>query len=112
MNLILNDIQLPKSVGARWSNYDILDLDTGDYFNFVEGTKIQNVKVFAGKGVKSPFRDAKKYANLYGGNPEDWQHVKGIAILDTDDGPIKAEVHWVQCPGIGKFDMFVKGWLE
>lgn len=112
LNLILNDIQLPKSVGARWSNYDIMDLDTRDYFKFVEGTKIQNVEVFAGKGVKTPFRDAKKYAKLYGGKPEDWKHVKGIALLDTDDGPMKAEIHWVQCPGIGKFDMFVKEWLE
>ncbi len=85
-----------------------MDLDTGEIFHFVEGTKIQNVEVFAGKGTKTIFRKADKFAARYGGNAEDWQHAKGF----TADGDQRAEVHWVQCANIGKFEFFVKEWLD
>lgn len=108
----LDDIEIYRSIGAKSKNYDIMDLTTGEMFNFVEGTKIQNVEVFAGKGTNTIYRNANKYVKKYGGNAEDWQHVKGIGWLETFDGEIKAEVHWSQCENIGKFDFFVKRWLE
>lgn len=108
----LDDIVIGRSVGAKAKNYDILDLETGEYFKFAEGTRIQNVEVFAGKGTKSVLKIAEKYADRHGGNPEDWQHVKGHAVLATDDGDRKAEVHWMQCEGIGKYDFFVKKWED
>ena len=49
----VQDIVIGRSVGAKAKNYVILDPDTGELFNFVEGTKIQNAQVFAGKAVKS-----------------------------------------------------------
>lgn len=112
LNLILNDIQLPKSVGARWSNYDIIYMETGEHFKFAEGTRLQNVQIFAGKGVKSPFRKAEKYARLYGGDPKDWQHVKAIAYVETNDGIRKADVHWFQCQNVGKVRFKIKEWLD
>lgn len=108
----VKDIQIPKSIGARWSNYDIIDTGTGEKYRFTEGTRLQDVEVFAGKGVKTPFRKARKYANLYGGNPEDWQHVKAVAIINTPDGDRKAEIHWFQCAKVGKFRFKVKRWLD
>lgn len=108
----LDDIVIGRSVGAKASNYSAMDLDTGEYFKFVEGTKIQNPEVFAGKGTNKELKIAEKYANKYGGAPEDWQHVKGYGVLETEDGDRKAEVHWMQCEGIGKYDFFVKEWLE
>lgn len=87
-------------------------MQSGEFFSFAEGTKIQNVEVFAGKGVKTEYRNAQKYVDKYGGKLEDWQHVKGTGILSTSDGDIKAEVHWSQCEGIGKVDFFVKRWIE
>lgn len=89
-----------------------MDLKTGEKFYFVEGSKIQNVEVFAGKGSGYVFRKAEKYALLHGGDPKDWQHVKGVGVLDVYGDEVKANVHWVQCSGIGKFDFFVKEWLE
>lgn len=106
------DIIIGRSVGAKARNYEVMDLDTGEMFHFAEGTKIQDVEVFAGKGVKSPFRKAEKYANRYGGKPEDWQHAKGFCVLATPEGDREAEVHWVQCSGVGKFEFFVKEWLD
>lgn len=106
------DIIIGRSVGAKARNYEVMDLDTGEMFHFAEGTKIQDVEVFAGKGVKSPFRKAEKYADRYGGKPEDWQHAKGFGVLATPEGDREAEVHWVQCSGVGKFEFFVKEWLD
>lgn len=105
-------IEIGRSLGAKAANYDVMDLDTGEMFTFAEGTKIQDVQVFAGKGSRVVYRRAAKYADLYGGKPEDWQHVKGFGVLSTPDGDREAEVHWSQCEGIGKFDFFVKEWLD
>lgn len=107
-----SDIIIGKSVGAKALNYDVMDLDTGEIFHFVEGSKIQNVEVFAGKGTRVTFRKAEKFAARYGGDPKDWQHVKGFGVLATDEGDRDAEVHWVQCADIGKFEFFVKEWLD
>lgn len=111
-NLKLADIQIHRSVGAKAKNYDVMDLATGEKYHFAEGTKLQNVEVFAGKGTRTIFRKAGEYAERYGGNAKDWQHVKGFGILDTPDGDRDVEVHWVQCQGIGKHDFFIKRWLD
>lgn len=108
----LDDIAIEKSLGAKAKNYDVMDLSTGELFHFAEGTHIRDVTVFAGKGSRTAFRKADKYASRYGGDPADWQHVKGKGVLDTPDGDRAAEVHWVQCSGIGKFEFFIKEWLE
>ena len=108
----LDDIQIFRSVGAKAKNYDVLDLQTGEKFHFVEGTKIQDVEVFAGKGVKTPYRNAWKFANKYGGKEKDWQHVKGKGILDFYGESRRAEVHWSRCAGIGNHEFFIKRWLD
>ena len=108
----LPDIRIGKSVGAKRAGDDILDLKSGARYNLVEGTYIRDVKVFAGKGTSSVFRDAEKYHERYGGDTEDWQHVKGIGTIDTEDGYREALLHWVQCKGIGRKEMFIKEWLD
>lgn len=106
------DILIGRDLGAKAKNYQIMDLATGEFFQFVQGSRIQNVEVFAGKGTRTEFRKAQKYAEQHGGSPEDWQHVKGHGLVETADGDRKAEVHWVQCEGVGKFDFFVKRWED
>ena len=108
----LPDIIIGKSIGAKAKNYDILDLETGEIFHLVEGSRLQNVEVFAGKGTSSVYNMAEKYANRHGGKIEDWQHAKGFGLVETDDGDRKAELHWSQCENVGKFDFFVKRWLD
>ena len=111
-NMKLDDIQIHRSVGAKAKNYDVMDLQTGEKFHFVEGTKIQDVEVFAGKGVKTPYRNALKFVNKYGGKEKDWQHVKGKGVLDYYGEERRAEVHWSRCTGIGDHEFFIKRWLE
>lgn len=106
------DILIGRSVGAKAKNYEVMDLETGEKYHFSEGLRIQDVEVFAGKGTRVPFRKAEKYAQRYGGGSGNWQHVKGIGQIETPDGSRKVEVHWVQCSGVGKFEFFVKRWLD
>lgn len=107
----LPDIEIGRSLGAKARNWDVLDLSTGKRYPFVEGTHLQNVEVFAGGRSKTPYKKAYKYV-IKGGKLEDWEHVKAIGWLDTEEGHRKAEVHWSQCKGFGKHDFFVKEWLD
>lgn len=106
------DFEIGKSLGAKAKNYKVMDLQTGKMYSILEGSKVQDTQVFAGKGSKVEYRNAKKYVERYGGNVKDWQHVKGVAELNTDDGSRKAEIHWSQCKNIGKFEFFIKKWLD
>ena len=104
------DILFGRSVGAKALNYEVMDLETGEMIKFVEGSRLQDVEVFAGKGSRTEYKKPI-YADKKGGKLEDWQHVKGKGWLVTPEGDQRAEVHWSQCEGIGKFDFFVKRWL-
>lgn len=106
------NIAVGRSLSAKRKSYDILDLATGERYDLADGTYIRNVQVFAGKGTRSEFRDAAKYAKRYGGSADQWQHAKGIGIVRTGEGDREAELHWVQCDGVGKFEFFIKEWND
>lgn len=89
----------------------MLDLKTGKFYHFAEGSKLQDVEVFAGYGTRYEYRKGIEYAAKIGGLPEEWQHVKAKAELSTGKGTAKAEVHWSQHEKYGKFEFFVKRWL-
>lgn len=107
-------IHFPKSIGAKWGNYDVKDVDTGEIYHFVEGSSIINPTTFAGYGTKSPLNeDVKKGLTEKhpGTDPEKWEHRKGSGHLDVHGEDTLAEVHWFQQPGI-KCGFKVKKWLE
>lgn len=110
----LEDIVIRKGVGAKPKNYDVIELDTGDIFHFVEGTKIQNAEVFAGKGTKKSLHEgvAEGLAEQMGGKAENWQHCKGNGVLDYHGEERKAEVHWFQEETVGKVKFKVKEWID
>ena len=97
---------------AKFQNYDIMDLETGEMYHLAEDEILRDKKIFAGKGSKKEYRDAWKYAERYGGNIEDWQHVKARGVVSASDGDRLAEIHWSQCDGVGKKEMFIKKWLD
>ena len=110
--LLLADFSIGRSVGAKAKNYTVIDKETGAEYHFTEGTKIQNAQVFAGKGVSKPLREevARGLSEQFGGEPQNWQHCKGIGWLDVNGESIKAEVHWFQNDGM-KERFKVKYWL-
>lgn len=112
-SLFLQNIHVGKSLGGARKSYDIMDLSTGERFDLVDGTWLEHVEVFAGKGTKTPYYKAWKYVKKHPETKEeDWQHVKGIGIVDYYGEPRRAELHWSQCDAVGTDDMFVKRWLE
>ena len=76
------------------------------------GNKSWKIETFAGKGTHTEYRKAEEYAKKYGGKVKDCQHTKGHGWIETKDGRAYAEVHWSQCKGVGKFDFFIKEWLD
>ena len=111
--LRLPDFEIGRSVGAKARNYDVVGPD-GTIYNFVEGTKIQNAAVFAGKGTKFPLHDGvpEGLSKEHGGNPENWQHAKGFGVLNDGGEEREAEVHWFQETTAGKVKFKVKEWLD
>lgn len=110
----LPDVEILRSLGAKSKNYDIYDPATGDYYRFKEGSRIQNREVFAGYGSRTSLHDgvAEGLSEQCGGDARKWQHVKGFATLDTQDGDRKAEVHWFANEDIGQVKHRVKRWLD
>lgn len=110
----VKDTTIGKSLGAKAKNYDIVEPDTGDIYHFVEGTRIQNSEVFAGKGTKHPLRPEVKegLSQQIGGTPDKWQHCKGHGIIDYYGEERAAEVHWFQEETIGKVKFKIKRWED
>lgn len=108
----LPDYTVLRTVGAKNINDDVMDLATGAKYQLVPGSKIKNVEVFAGKGVRKPYVNAYKYAEKYGGNVEDWQHVKGNGYIIVDEEERHVEIHWSRCENVGNVDRFIKRWLD
>lgn len=103
-----------RSVGAKALNYEVEDKATGEIYNFIEGQRIENVKVFAGYRSSKPLHEetiAGLIDEFPNSNPEKWQHKKGFGYLDVDGESTKAEIHWFEEENIGKCKFKVKEWL-
>jgi len=110
----LEDEEIFKTLSASALNYNIVDKATGEVFNFVEGTTIQNREIFAGYGTKTPMNEDVKEA-LSATNkvdPEYWQHGKGFGHVDYYGEDRYAEVHWFQHKDVGKIGFKIKRWME
>ena len=101
----LPDEYIPKSVGAKWINYDIA-LPDGSVAKFVEGSKLQDKEIFAGKGCRREIDELDNLVEKYGGHPDSWVKVKAIGEIELPNGEIqKAEIHWYEEPTVGKVKM-------
>ena len=60
------------------------------------GATFKTVKTIAGKGSKTVFRHAQKYADMFGGNSEDWS--KKVGKIESAKHIF--DVHWVEKDGI------------
>lgn len=109
-----DDVSIPKTLGAKGVNYDILSPDGERYFHYVEGTYVQRVKAFAGYGTRTPLHEgvADGLTKEFGGDPAKWRHVKGEGVIDDDGENVRAEVHWFQEESVGQVKHRIKKWLE
>ena len=103
----LPDERVPRSVGAKWSNYDI---HIGRHvYHIQEGTYIRNKEVFAGKGTSHPIYDAAYLCRDYPqehAKPGDWKKCKGIAtLIDEYGNTMNAEIHWYEANSSEKYDV-------
>lgn len=106
----LPDEQLPRSVGAKWENADIFMPD-GSIAHFVEGTKLQDKEVFAGKGCRRKIDVIDRLVSKYpGSDADEWQKVKATATIVWKDVSDQAEIHWYEEATIGKIDFKFKRW--
>lgn len=105
-----------RSVGARALNFNIMMKD-GEFSRFVEGSTVDVLKIFAGKGSK-PFRELRvrnRLVDSFGGEPDDWFHASGEGWLFVPkDGKIRrGEVHWMENEIINQRVEFVfKRWRD
>lgn len=106
------DETIPKSIGAKWANEEIIMPD-GSIANFVEGSKVTHREVFAGAGVKTPIRDIDRLVKQYPKSEAKlWQKVKGHARLIQDGEEFDAEIHWYEEPSVGRVETKHKKYLE
>jgi len=106
----LSDEIIPRSVGAKYRNYDI-KMPDGKTAHFAEGTHITNKQIFAGIGTKTPIRDVDRLVRQYGGNAEKWAKVKARATLEIDGATELSEIHWYEEPSVGKVEIKFKKYL-
>lgn len=106
--IALPDETLPRSVGAKWENYDI-QMPDGTVVHFQEGSKLHHKEVFAGKGCKRKIDQVDMLVERYGGKEEDWQKIKAIGTIVKENGEIEErEIHWYEEPTVGKKRLKVK----
>ncbi|MCL2774125.1 MAG: hypothetical protein FWD71_12345 [Oscillospiraceae bacterium] len=68
------------------------------------GTKITEVRVIAGYGTSTIFRDAEELSLKFGGDKEKWEKKGGIAETDN----FIYDIHWNEYVGI-QYNHKVKG---
>lgn len=106
----LPDEMLPKSVGAKWGNYEIVMPD-GSIAKFVEGSKIQDKEVFAGYGTRTPIRMQDWLNKKYGINSNKWQKLKAKAHIINNGEETFSEVHWYEEESVGKVEFKFKRYI-
>ena len=106
--MVLPDIEIGKSVGAKAKNYDI-KLPNAEIIHLSEGTRVTNVQVIAGKGRNRKIDEVLILLERYPGSKEsDWQKVKGIGYVDYQGESYRAALHWYQEQSVGKVEWKVK----
>ena len=104
------DENIHRSLGAAGKNYPV-KLPDGNHSKFAEGTKITNIKIFAGKDTSIPIRDAIYLESEFGIKADKWQKVRGEGMIINNGKSCKAELHWYEAEG-QKEKMKVKRWID
>ena len=108
---LIEDEILPRSVGAKWANFEIRMPD-GSKAKFAEGAKLEKKEIIAGYGARRKIDDINDLLNDFPetkSTPRFWSKVKGESeIILSRGGRLKAELHWYEHPKVGKHDLKYK----
>jgi len=75
------------------------------YFEIV-GDVVRVSEIARGRGI----REVRRLRRLYGGGR--WRKMKGVATVRLGDGTmLRAEVHWYEAHGLGRFEVKLKRFL-
>jgi len=100
----------PRSVGAKWENYEI-EMPDGSKARFVEGSRVQDKEIIAGVGKRRKIDDIERLVNDYPGSAREKRaKVKANSEISWKDKQYAAEVHWYEEPIIGKVEFKFKRW--
>lgn len=106
--VFLPDETLPRSLSARWANYDII-LEDGTIAHLQEGSKLHHKEVIAGKGRKRKIDEIDGLVARHGGNADNWIKVKAFGIIVKSNGETEErEIHWYEEPTVGKVKLKTK----
>ena len=76
--------------------------------NFEVVGDITDVETFA---TGSAIRELPRLRRVYGTGR--WRKRKGVALVRLEDGSVfRAEVHWYEAHGIGRFEIRIKRFLD
>lgn len=112
-SILLDDIQINRSVGANYFFPDtVKDID-GSLRKLKVGTNVTGVKVIAGKGVSRQIDRIDHVRSLVpGSKASDWQKLRGTGTVDLGGVDVKAELHWYSMVGDKTaYDLKVKRYL-
>lgn len=107
-DILLPDIQIGRSVGAKFKNYDI-ELPNKEIVHLEEGSRITNIQLIAGKGRNRQIDELPVLLEKFpGSKASEWTKKKGIGFVVFKGENYKVELHWYEEPSAGKVKWKVK----
>ena len=110
INALTEDEVFPRSVGAKWTNYDIRMPD-GTTAKFLEGAKLEHKEIIAGYKHRRKIDIIDLLITAYPDTASTlrlWSKLKGVSDIVYNGDVIRAEIHWYEHPKTGKVDFKFK----
>lgn len=96
---------------GRFTNGMSVKLPDGGYGKLANDGKVTKIVTFAGGNSGKPVKVADYLSQQYGGNPNEWKHLRGNAVVENNNKMRPAEVHWFE-NGKTVIKMKVKRWRD
>lgn len=87
-------------------------LPDGTMANLTPGSEITKIHTFAGKGTKTPIREAPRLSAMYGVPESEWSKVRGDGYVDVHGISTHIEIHWYESPQTGRIELKEKRTLK
>lgn len=104
------ETKVARAGKTKGFNAEVIDPITKEKYHFAPGTKVTEIRTFAGYGSNKPLKPevVEGLCQELGGDSKKWAHRSGEAVLEET----AAEVHWFQEETVGKVKFKVKRWKD